>query len=468
MAPKPFVHPYIPNSVPEIRQAMLKEIGVETAEQLYEEIPDRLRFKGRLNLPEPIRSEAGIRSHVQRILSKNKTCTEYLSFLGGGCWQHYVPAVVDEIVNRSEFLTAYCGGNYSDLGKYQARFEFNSLMGELLNMDVVSNPIYDWGSAAGFALRMAARITGRNHILLPETTGPERLAQIQTLCQPEPMPNRIIPVILKVDPKTGRLNLEDLKHKISKKTAAVYFETPSYLGIIEDQGEAISEIAHDCGALSVAGVDPISLGVLTPPGDYGADIACGDLQPLGIHMNGGGGQSGFIAFHEDEAFLSECPLELYTLVETETEGKFAVAEMIAERTSYGSRDKGKDWVATASGLWTIGAAVYLSLMGPDGMQQVGRTIIQNTHYAMNLIKELPGFKIRFDAACFKEFVVNVDGTGKSVRQINSALLEHGIFGGIDLTASFPQLGRSALYCVTEIHTKDDLTMLAQALKEVTE
>ena len=467
MGNHPFVHPYIPNSVPEIREAMLREIGVKDVETLYQEIPARLKFHGRLNLPEPIRSEAGIKRHVEAILSKNKTCREYANFLGGGCWQHYVPAVVDEIVNRSEFLTAYCGGNYSDLGKYQARFEFNSLMGELLDMDVVSNPIYDWGSAAGFAIRMASRITGRNRVLIPETIGPERLAQIKTLCQPAAMPTHIDVVCISCDTETGRLDLEDLHGKIRAETAAVYFETPSYIGVIEDQGQLISDIAHHHGAVSIAGVDPISLGVLTPPGGYGADIACGDLQPLGIHMNCGGGQSGFIAFHEDATYLAECPLELYTIVDTETEERYAVAEMIAERTSYGSRDKGKDWVATASGLWTIGAAVYLSLMGPQGMKDIGETLLQNTRYAMNLMKTIDGVNVLFDGANFKEFVLNFDGTGKTVKQINKALLAHGIFGGLDLTNAFPEFGDSALYCVTEMHTRDDLVQLAEALEEVT-
>jgi hypothetical protein len=149
MGEKWVVHPYIPNSVPDIREEMLHEIGVDDVEELFVEIPTHLRFKGRLDIPEPIRSEAGIQRHVEQILAKNKTCKEYLNFLGAGCWQHHVPAVVDEIVGRSEFVTAYCGANYSDHGKYQTRFEFNSMMGELLNMDAVANPIYDYFAADG-------------------------------------------------------------------------------------------------------------------------------------------------------------------------------------------------------------------------------------------------------------------------------------------------------------------------------
>jgi glycine dehydrogenase subunit 1 len=466
MGEKWFVHPYIPNSVPDIREAMLREIGVDAVEALFVEIPPHLRFKGRLDIPEPIRSEAGIQRHVEQILAKNKTCKEYLNFLGAGCWQHHVPAVVDEIVGRSEFVTAYCGANYSDHGKYQTRFEFNSMMGELLNMDAVANPIYDWGHAAGISLRMASRITGHNRVLIPKTTGPERLAQIRNLLQPQVMPTHIAIVLVDYDADTGLLNLEDLRNKISGETAAVYIENPSYLGIIENQGPEIARITRDHGAIFIVGTDPISLGILAPPADYGADIACGDLQPLGIHMNCGGGQSGFVAFHEDVTYLSECPLELYTIMETEVEGQYAVAEMIAERTSYGSRDKGKDWVATASGLWTIGAAVYLSLMGPQGMKEIGETIISNARYARKLLGAIDGVNIQFNSASFKEFVVNFDGTGKSVSKINKSLREKKIFGGKDLSGEFPEFGSSALYCITEIHTREDIERMAEAVEEV--
>lgn len=465
MDKKPFVHPYIPNSVPEVREEMLKFIGVKDVMELYEEIPDHLRFKGKLNIPEAIPSEYELKRHVEGILNKNTTCKEYISFLGAGCWPHYVPAVVDEIVNRSEFVTAYCGGTYSDHGKYQARFEFYSLMGELLNLDAVSEPIYDWGDAAGRSIRMASRITGRNEVLIPRIIDNERLAEIKNLCQPEIMPSHIAIKFVDYNKETGLLDLEDLKRKISDKTAAVYFENPSYLGFIETQGEEIAQIAKANGALCIVGVDPISLGVLAAPGDYGADIACGDLQPLGMHMLCGGGQSGFIAFRDEEDYLYECPLALYTIAETEVEGQYGYAEIMAERTSYGTRDKGKDWVGTASGLWTIGAAVYLSLMGPQGMKEIGETIIQNANYARKLISEIEGVKVLFSNT-FKEFVVNFDGTGKTVAEINKALEAHKIFGGKDISKEYPELGNSALYCVTEVHTKGDIQKLVNALKEV--
>ncbi|HED24123.1 MAG TPA: aminomethyl-transferring glycine dehydrogenase, partial [Firmicutes bacterium] len=191
MGKKQFVHPYIPNSVPETKRAMMEAVGISSLEELFSEIPEPLRFCEKLDLPEPVLPEYELRRHLEETLEKNISCREYTSFLGGGCWQHYVPAVVDEVVNRAEFVTAYCGGTYSDLGKYQARFEFYSMMAEMLNVDAVSEPIYDWGTAAGFAVRMAARITGKNEVLIPKNISPERLAQIRTLCQPESMPGHI-------------------------------------------------------------------------------------------------------------------------------------------------------------------------------------------------------------------------------------------------------------------------------------
>jgi glycine dehydrogenase subunit 1 len=464
---KPFVHPYIPNSVPETKEAMLREIGLTDVEEIYAEIPERLRFKGRLNIPEPILAERDVKRHVQSILNKNTSSEEYLNFCGAGCWQHYVPAVVDEVINRAEFLSAYCGANYSDLGKYQARFEFNSQLAELLDLDAVANPIYDWGDVAGRSFRMASRITGRKRVLYPRTMSPMRLAEARTLCQPEVMPTHIKLEAVDYDATTGCMDLADLQAKLADDVAAVYFENPGYLGFVEAGAAEIVRLAHSVGALAIAGVDPITLGVLTPPGTLGADIACGDIQPLGIHMHAGGGCSGFIAFRDDDPiFAQECPLELYTLLETAVPGEYAVAEALAERTSYGSRDQGKDWVGTASGLWTIGAAVYMTVMGPQGFKEVGETCIARSHYAADLLSQIPGVSLKLSPAFVKEFVANFDGTGKTVAAINKALLTKGIFGGKDLSQEFPELGQSALYCVTEYHNRSDIESLAAALKEV--
>jgi glycine dehydrogenase subunit 1 len=464
---KPFVHPYIPNSVPATKQAMLREIGLNDVEEIYAEIPERLRFKGRLDIPEPILAERDLERHVKGLLDKNTSCEEFLNFCGAGCWQHYVPAVVDEVINRAEFLSAYCGGDYSDLGKYQARFEFNSQLGELLDLDGVANPIYDWGDVAGRSFRMASRITGRKRVLYPRTMSPMRLAEARTLCQPEIMPTHIKLEAVDYDPATGCIDPADLRRKLGADVAAVYFENPGYLGFIEANAAEIVQAAHAAGALAINGVDPITLGVLAPPGAIGADIACGDIQPLGMHMHAGGGCSGFIAFRDDDPiFAQECPLELYTLLETVVPGEYAIGEAIAERTSYGLRDQGKDWVGTASGLWTIAAAVYMTVMGPQGFKEVGETCIARSHYAADRLGQIPGVAIKLSPAFFKEFVVNFDGAGKTVAEVNKKLLAKGIFGGKDLSAEFPELGQSALYCVTEYYDQADVDELASALKEV--
>ncbi|MDD4583632.1 MAG: aminomethyl-transferring glycine dehydrogenase subunit GcvPA [Eubacteriales bacterium] len=465
MKEKPFVHPYIPNSVPDIKTEMMKAIGISDIEELYSEIPEHLRFRRKLKIPDPIMAEYDLRRHLEELLERNTTCKDYLSFLGAGCWPHYVPAVVDEIVNRAEFVTAYCGGTYADLGKFQARFEFYSMLAEMLNVDAISEPIYDWGTAAGLSIRMAARITGRNEVLISKSVSPERLAQIKTLCQPESMPSHIKTTLVDMDLKTGGVDIADLRMKISDNTAAVYFEVPSFFGTVDENACIISALTKSFGAQSIVGVDPVSLGVISPPADYGADIICGELQSLGVHMLCGGGQSGFIAFQDLPSYLAECPLAIYTIAETSTEGQYGYTEVLSERTSYEARDKAKDWVGTASGLWTIAAAVYMALMGPQGMRDIGETILQNSNYAKQRIGDINGIKVLFDTT-FKEFVVNFDETGGTVAEINKTLEAYKIFGGLDLSQDFPELGNSALYCVTEVHSRQDIEKLVSALKEV--
>jgi glycine dehydrogenase subunit 1 len=306
-----FVHPYMPNSVKRVKQEMMKEVGVDSLDEFYEAIPSEIRLRGKMDLPDPIHSEYLLRKHVEGILDKNVTCQEYLSFLGGGCWQHYVPAVCDEINQRGEFLTAYDAECYQDHGKYQALFEYASMMGGLLNMDLVNIPTYDWLQAAATAIRMASRMNGRSEALVLKSIGSERLAKIIAYCKPD-----ITIKLVEYHPEFGGVDLFSLRKNISEKISAVYFENPSYFGVIEPYGKEISEIVHQYGAECIVGVDPICLGVLTPPAVYGADIVCGDLQPLGIHMQYGGGQAGFIATRDEERYIMEYPSRLFGLVPT--------------------------------------------------------------------------------------------------------------------------------------------------------
>ena len=459
---QPIVYPYIPNSVPAVKKRMLQDVGAKSTDDFYQEVPESLRFKGKMDLPEPLLSECALRRHVEAILSRNKTCREYLSFLGAGCWQHYVPAICDEVGQRGEFLTAYAGEPYDDHGRFQALFEYASMMGELLNMDAVNVPTYDGLQATATALRMASRITGRHEVLVSRTVSAAMLSKMRDYCKPAVQVRRV-----DYNPDTGQLDLDALKAEISSSTAAVYFENPSYLGFIESRGDEISQIAHDHGALCIVGADPISLGVLTPPVEYGADIVCGDIQPLGMHMQFGGGQAGYIATRDEEEYVMEYPSRLFGIAPTSVPGEYGFGDVAYERTSFAIREEGKEWVGTAAALWGITAGVYLALMGPQGMVDVGEGMMARSRYAMLEMDRIQGVRSPlFHSPHFKEFVVNFDRTGKTVVDVNRALLAREIFGGKDLTAEFPELGQSALYCVTEVHTKDDIDRLVGALKEV--
>jgi len=460
---RPRVYPYIPNSVPEVKRRMLREVGAESIDDLYGDVPEELRLKRRLNLPPPLLSEAALKRHVEGVLALNRTAGELLSFLGAGCYRHQVPAVCDEVNSRGEFLTAYAGEPYDDHGRFQALFEYASMMGELLNMDVVNVPTYDGYQAAATAIRMAARITGRHEALLCRAIGPDKLSKIRDYCL------RAVSIrLVGYDLQTGQVDLDALRAAISDRTAAVYFENPSYLGVIECQGEEIARIAHEKGAECVVGVDPLSLGVLTPPADYGADIVCGDIQPLGMHMQFGGGHAGFIATRDEERYVLEYPSRLFGVAPTRVPGEYGFGDVAYERTSFARREEGKEWVGTAAALWGITAGVYLALMGPQGMAEIGEGIMLRARYAMLQLAEIPGVRApAFRCSHFQEFVVDLNGTGRTVTEVNQGLLARGIRGGTDLSQEFPELGQSALYAVTELHTKADLDRLAEALQEVT-
>jgi len=455
-------HPYIPNSVPRVRAQMLAEVGARDVEELYAAIPERLRFRGALDLPAPLRSEYTLRRHLEEVLARNTSCAEALSFLGGGCWQHYVPAVCDEVGNRAELVTAYYGELYTDHGQRQALFEFASMLGELLELDAVSMPQYDWGAAAATAISMASRLTGRGVALVPGSLSPERRSIIHGYCGP-----RLELVTIGFDPESGLLDLDALARALTGETACVYVESPGYLGTIETQAPEIARLAHEAGALFVVGTDPLSLGVLEAPPRYGADLVCGELQPLGIHMHYGGGLAGFLASADEDRLIAEYPTFLVGIAPTAVEGEYGFGDLGWERMSYDQRGESVEYTGTVQQLWAIVAGVYLALLGPRGIAELGQGIMQRSQYAAKRLGELPGVTApALSAPFFKEFVVDFGGTGKTVREINAGLGKRGIFGGKDLSGELPELGQSALYCVTEIHTKDDVDRLTESLREV--
>lgn len=461
----PHAHPYMSNSAPAVKEELLSGASVSDVEELFEQIPVDHRLSRPLELPRQLSSEIELRRHLQDLLEKNSSCETNLSFLGAGCWPHYVPAICDEMVGRAEFATPVLGTPPSEHGRNQAQFEFCSLIGELIEMEYVGLPVYSWGCAAGHAIRMASRLNGRSEVLVPRSIDPERLSVIRNYCEPIEMAGHIDVTLVDYDATTGQIDRTDLERKLSDRTTAVYFDSPSYLGVIEAAGEDVARMAHEAGAEVVVGVDPISLGVLRAPADYGADIVAGTMQPLGVHMNCGGGSGGFIASRDEERYVREYPTLVMTIAPTTQPGEHGFGNVLVEQTSYGSRDQGKDWTGNSTYLWTIANAVYMSLMGPTGMREIGELIMQRSHYAARSLDALDGLAVTYPQGFFKEFVVNFDASGKTVSQVNAALRKHGIFGGKDLSADFPELGQSALYCITEIHTQTDIDRLTEALRE---
>lgn len=455
-------HPYIPNSLSEIKQEMMQDIGIKSIDQLYADVPDKYRLKKRLNLPEFL-SEFEVKKHVETLLSKNKTCNDMPMFLGAGCWPHYVPAVVKAIVQRSELLTSYTPYQPEiSQGMLQALFEYQSMICELTGMDVANCSMYDWASALGEAARMATRITGRKEILIPRLIHPERVTTLQVYSEPAGMAAEK----LAYNKETGQILFEDLK-KISDRTAAVYIENPSYLGFIEEHAVEIGREAHAHGALFIVGVDPTSLGILKPPSDYGADIVIGEAQPLGNSMNFGGPLLGIFACRDDLNVIRQMPGRIIGLTTTQDGGKQGFCMTLQTREQHIRREKATSNICSNEALCAVASAVYMALLGPEGFRELGETIMYKANYAIKLLSEIKGIKApAFNSVHFKEFTVNFDDVGMSVKEVNRKLLQHHIHGGKNISKEFPELGETALYCVTEIHLEEEIELLVGTVKKI--
>jgi glycine dehydrogenase subunit 1 len=455
----------MPNSAEKDKATMMAALGITTVEELFEQVPRDHYAKTPIDIPDGLRSEVDVNRHVRDLLRRNRNCADTINFLGGGYWQHYVPAICDEIAGRSEFLTSVWGTPSSDHGRNQAWFEFASLLGALLDLEFVGLPVYSWGAAAGFAVRMATRMTGRNRVLLVGPMDPERLAVIRNYCIRQEGESPIDVVEIGYDQASGQADLSAVQAALSDDTAAVYLESPNFLGRIETQLAGVARIAREAGAETVVGVDPLSLGVLTPPSRFGADIVVGTTQPLGIHLHGGGGVGGFIATRDEERYAREYPTLQVSICDTKTPGERAFGMTLFHQSSYGSRENGNDWTGNSVYLWTVVNAVYMALLGPVGFRELGETILAGSHFASERLSRVPGLAVLWQHGFFKEFVVRFDN-GMTVDDVNARLRERGIFGGKDLSADFPELGQAALFCVTEVHTEQDIEALVAALTEV--
>lgn len=458
------VHPYIPNSDAIIMRQMLNDVGASSIDDLFKDIPSVIRSKAKLQIPHGM-SEMETRRHLERLLGRNLSTRDLLSFLGAGVWPHHVPAAIDAIVGRGEFLTSYTPYQPEiSQGMLQAMFEYQTLICELTGMDYSNSSLYDWSTALGEAARMASRATGRDEFIVTRYIQPERLATLRVFC--EPVGIKVTQVAQ--DNRTGSVDLADLKEKLSSDTAGVYLEYPSFLGFVDEAAVEVGSMVHKAGGLFVVGIEPISLGVLKPPGECGADIVVGEGQPLGNHMNYGGPLLGIFACKSDE-LLRQMPGRIIGRTSTVDGRQEAYCMALQTREQHIRRAKATSNICTNEALLALAASMYLSLIGPKGIRDLCSTIIDRTSYAIDRIRRIQGVVApRFDAFHFMEFVVNFDGTGKNISQINDALLKAGIQGGLDLSGYYPELGQSALYCFTEVHSHEDIEMLADKLRQMLE
>ncbi len=442
---------------------MLAEVGVERLDDLFDVIPERLRVKGPLDLPPALSSEAELRRFFDEALAENTSCADALSFLGGGCWRHHVPAVCDEIGQRGEFTTAFFGlGPASTFGAYQALFEYQSLLSELVALDLATVPTYDWGWSAGIALLMAARVTGQERVLVARSAGPAATAPDRVQAPARDGARRRA---VRAGQRAARARRSSSRRSTARPPSTS--SSPATSGLSTPDSQRSRRSCTRMGAKLVVGADPTSLGVLAPPGAYGADIACGDLQPLGHHPSLGGTSAGFLATRLDARLVEELPAIYIVAVPTEREGEHDFFWGNFEATSYETRGQATDFTGCSSALAGIVSATYLSAMGPQGMRDLGDGILRRRAYALERLSAVPGLVAsRFAAPGFKEWVVDFGPAGATVGEVNAALLERGILGGASLAGPYPELGESALYCVTELHTRADIDRLAAALREI--
>lgn len=442
----------------------MKELGIKSIDELYSDIPEEYHLKKQLNIPQKSLPEAEVKKHVEKLLSKNKPCTTMPVFLGAGCWPHYVPAVVKEIVQRSEFLTSYTPYQPEiSQGMLQTLFEYQSMACELTGMDVANCSMYDWATALGEAARMAARVKGKDEILIPRTTHPERVATLKVYAEPAGIKVKQVAY----HKETGQLDLADLRNKVTLNTAAVYVENPSYLGFVEAQVTEIAAETHKHNALLIAGIDPTSLGVLKPPGEYGADIVVGEAQPLGNAMNFGGPLLGLMACRDDMTLIRQMPGRIIGLTTTQDNSRQGFCMTLQTREQHIRREKATSNICSNEALCAVASAVYMALLGPEGLRELGETVMTKANYAMRLLSKISHVRAPvFDSSHYQEFTVNFDNTGNTVKEINEQLLNRQIHGGKDISKEFPELGQTALYCVTEVHTEEEITKLANTLDEI--
>ncbi len=457
-------HPFLPNLEDETIERMLKQVKAASIADLFSDIPEGLLLKRRLAIPDG-QGEALVRKELHVRLSKNRTMPDSLCFLGGGVWPHYIPAAVDSILSRQEFYTAYTPYQPEiSQGMLQALFEYQSMMCDLLGMHVCNSSMYDWASAAGEAVRMASRVKRRTTVLVAKGIGRGRLEVIKTYAEPMGVKLQMV----EFDSKTGGLDLASLRSRLSQgageDVAALYLENPNVFGVIEENVDGAIEMVHAAGGLAIVGVNPISLSVLRDPGSYGADVVVGEGQPLGVPMNFGGPHMGIFAV-KDIGLARSMPGRLIGMTTTKDGSEKAFCMVLQTREQHIRREAATSNICTNQALLALAAAAYMSLLGKNGFRKLGEVNLANSHYAAERIGELNGVKAPlFTGPFFGEFTVGYER--RKAPWIFSELAKRGVMAGYPLAEHFAQIGEAGSYCVTEVHSSEDIGRLVDALAEV--
>ena len=434
------------------KKDMLKAIGVENFEDLLSDLPAHLLYKGELKLPAPM-SEMEVTSHLRRLSQKNENCLDNVSFLGGGAYDHFIPAVVKHILLRSEFYTAYTPYQPEvSQGTLQAIYEYQSLICELTGMDVANASMYDGGSALAEAALLACSFTRRSKVVVSAACHPNYIKIIRTYCYGQGIDVTIIPW------DEGTVNVDALSESVDDRTAAVIVQHPNFFGCLEDM-PALSELSHKAGALFITSNDPISLSVLQPPGEYGADIATGEGQPLGTPLSLGGPYLGIFA--ATEKLMRRMPGRIVGRTR-DSHARQGFVLTLQTREQHIRREKATSNICTNNGLNALAATVYMALLGKSGMRKIAELCLQKAGYFANKIRSLDGFSLKFPRPFFKEFVVQSDS---SVDGIISVLAQKGFFAGVPLMNYDHSLEDCFLTCVTEKRTKAEMDRFVQLLAE---
>lgn len=446
-------HHYLPNT-PADRQAMLSTIGVQSVEELFADIPADIRLKQPLALPAAV-SELEILRIMQQRAGLNGNIDDYPCFLGAGAYDHFIPSIVSHLAGRAEFYTAYTQYQPEiSQGGLQALWEYQSFICELTGLDVSNASLYDGATATAEAMNLACGVTGRKKVLISNAVHPFYRQVAATYARDFGFAIQIMPVV------EGKTAADQAAALIDSDTAAVIVQTPNFYGIIEDMA-GFGEAVHRNGGLFVAVVNPTSLALLQPPGEYGADIAVGEGQPLGLGLNFGGPYLGFMAVREK--YMRRMPGRIVGQT-VDTQGRRGFVLTLQAREQHIRREKAYSNICSNEGLCAVMAGIYIAAMGREGLQQIANTCLQKAHYTAQRIAAIPGYSLAYSSPFFHEFVVR---TPRPAAQINSTLWEKGIIGGLDLAAVDAAKADQLLLCVTEKRTKaeiDELVAVMEGLK----